>query len=622
MCGICGYIAPNRIEDDILCKMNDTMYHRGPDDAGVWSLQNDKYAVGMAQRRLSIMDLSPQGHQPMFSQDGQCVIVFNGEIYNYRELKKELEEVGIRFVSECDTEVILQGYLKWGDKVLTRLNGMFAFVIYDRNANRFLMARDRIGKKPFYYYWNQTTFVFASELKVLMNYPDFPKKVRKDVIARYLCTNYINEPDTIFEDTCKLEAGGYLVWENGVLRKEKYWDLLQTYTMKAADQIMDYKEAKAGLEELLNDAVQRRLIADVPTGTLLSGGIDSSLITALAAANRTDKIKTFAIGFDEKEYNEAVYAKEIAEYIGTEHTELYVSEQDVERMLDKLAFYFDEPFADSSQIATMLVSELAKKEITVALSGDGGDELFCGYGMYDVLKKRQEQDKIASFIYSTCNLPGIRSMKLLERMPEHIRGVVDNQDEGLKVQFHLTKLERMAKRLLKTEQLSVKNQKERLMPHENWQITGMLVDMCGYLPNEILTKVDRSSMKYALESRSPILDYRVIEYSFRLPHEFKYNNGEKKFILKDILSEKVPKEFWNRPKRGFCVPITKWLREGILREKLEYYCSEEFLKKQDIFDIEETREWIRSFLEGKETRMNHMVWAFYVFQNWYEVYIL
>ena len=620
MCGICGYLAPKPIENRLLSQMNDTMYHRGPDDAGVWSEQREGYAIGMAQRRLSIMDLSPLGHQPMFSPDGQCVIVYNGEIYNFRELKKELEQLGVRFVSECDTEVILQGYLTWGDEILSRLNGMFALAIYDKPKDRVLFARDRIGKKPLYYYWDGTTLVFGSELKPLMNYPGFEHKIRTEVLARFLCNNYINEPDTIFENTWKLEAGGLLIWEKGKLIKDKYWDILKVYQKNSQTLITDYAQAKQELTALLNDAVQRRLIADVPTGTLLSGGIDSTLVTALAARNRKDPIRTYAVGFGEKEYNEAVYAREVAEYIGTEHTEIYISEGDVERMLDNLPRYYDEPFADSSQLCTMLVSELARKDITVALSGDGGDELFCGYGFYDVLRKRQRTDWLASAGYTMMNLPGISALHLMDKLPEQIRGVVDNHDPGLKVQFHLTKGERKVTSLIKGNSLPVKNMKEEEIPHKDWQVAGMLTDMCGYLPNEILTKVDRASMKYSLETRSPILDYRILEYSFRLPQSFKYHEGEKKYILKDIVYELVPRELLDRPKRGFAVPVDKWLRNGKLKEKLEYYSSKEYLQTQGFFEEQAMHDFAQSFLSGGEERYQNIVWAFYVFQDWYEYY--
>lgn len=622
MCGICGYISSNRIEDNVLRKMNDTMYHRGPDDAGVWSAQTTDYAVGLAQRRLSIMDLTPLGHQPMFSKDQGCVVVYNGEIYNYRELKKELEQKGHIFQSECDTEIIIEGYREWGDSVLSKLNGMFAIAIYDRAQDRVLMARDRIGKKPFYYYWDEKTFIFGSELKPIMMYPEFQHRVRTDVIARYLCTNYINEPDTIFEKVYKLESGGFLIWEKGTLRKGKYWNLLKEYELNSSKEQKDYNKCKEHLKELLKDSTQRRMIADVPTGTLLSGGIDSSLVTAMACQCTNDKVKSYSIGFKEKEYNEAEDAQKIADYLGTEHTELYIDEKSIAEMLDNLPYYYDEPFADSSQLCTMLVSELAKKDITVALSGDGGDELFCGYELYDSLQKRQKTDRFANLLYDIGHLPGIKQLDILGKLPENVQGVIDNRAKGTKVQFHLTKAEKKVLPLIKGQSLSVKNNLETELPHEDWKVTGMLLDMCSYLPNEILTKVDRASMKYALETRSPILDHRIIEYSFQIPQNFKYQNGIKKYILKDIAYELIPKELLDRPKKGFSVPVAKWMRGGNLKQQLMYFSSREFLQKQDIFVPDSMETFIKSFLEGGEDTYANIVWAFYVFQNWYEYYII
>ena len=332
-------------------------------------------------------------------------------------------------------------------------------------------------------------------------------------------------------------------------------------------------------------------------------------------------MKSYSIGFKEKEYNEAEDAKRIADYLGTEHTELYIDEKDIVEMLDNLPYYYDEPFADSSQLCTMLVSKLAKNDITVALSGDGGDELFCGYELYDSLQKRQKTDKIANCLYDFGNLPGLKHLNLIGKLPENIQGVIDNRAKDTKVQFHLTKAEKKVLPLIKGQSLCAKNGLEAELPHEDWKVTGMLLDMCSYLPNEILTKVDRASMKYALETRSPILDYRIIEYSFQIPTQFKYQNGVKKYILKDITYELIPQELLERPKKGFSVPISKWLKNGKLRQQLLYYSSEHFLQKQGIFYPRQMNEFINSFLSGHEETYVNIVWAFFVFQIWYEYFI-
>jgi len=615
MCGICGYIAENRIDDSVLEMMNNSMMHRGPDDAGIWNEQQYGYAIGLAQRRLSIMDLSPSGHQPMFSADKKICIVFNGEIYNFWEVRAELEQKGYTFRSQCDTEVLLYAYDYWGREFLGRINGMFALAIYDRKQGQLLLARDRMGKKPLYVYQKDATFAFASELKPIMLFPEFYKEIRSEVLARYLCVKYINEPDTIFKDTWKLGAGEYLVWKKGEIHKDYYWSLQERWNTLSGQLVTDYGEAKQNLTDLLRDAIARRLVADVPVGAFLSGGIDSTLVTALAAEVSEKKVKTYCIGFQEKKYNEAEYARKIAAYLGTEHTELYVSEQDVFRMMDRLSFYYDEPFADPSQVSTMLVSELARKDITVALSGDGGDELFCGYELYDSLRKRQKSDIMAGMGYHI-----LKPLHLLDRMPESIRGVLENRNPDYKVQYYLTKFENLVYGLFRDKMLPIKSEREKWFQNHNWQEKGMLLDMSGFLPNEILTKVDRATMKYALEGRSPILDYRVVEYSFRLPHAFKYRDGVKKYILKDILYEKVPQSLLDRPKQGFDVPVEKWMR-GILREKILEYSTTDYLNRQGIFEPEATQSFLNQYLNGTGETYRHIVWGYFIFQEWYAEYM-
>ena len=377
MCGICGFVSKNTITLEALKKMNDTMYHRGPDDSGeeIYPMSGG-YTGGLAQRRLSILDLSALGHQPMHSKDKRISVVYNGEIYNFQEIKEELREYS--FCSTCDTEVILAAYLKWGIKCVDRFNGMFAIALLDRKTGALYLMRDRIGKKPLYYWLEDGNLVFASELKPIMECPAFTKRIRTEVVSRYLYHQYINAPDTIFENVYKLEPGAILQFSAGVVKTWKYWDLKEVYQTCKSNPIKDYAQAKAELKELLNRSVSMRMIADVPLGTFLSGGYDSSLITAVAQSQSAQPIRTYSIGFNEEKFNEAKFAKEVARHLGTNHTELYIDEKEMFELVDSIPRYYDEPFADSSQIPTMLVSALARRDVTVVLSGDGGDEFFCG----------------------------------------------------------------------------------------------------------------------------------------------------------------------------------------------------------------------------------------------------
>ena len=429
MCGICGYISKNRISEDDLRIMNDTMIHRGPDDSGV-SIYEDKdgYSVGLAQRRLSILDLSPLGHQPMHSVNGRITIVFNGEIYNFLELKEELSDYPYK--SQCDTEVIIAAYLKWGIDMVDHIHGMFAIAIYDRDTSDVYLIRDRIGKKPLFYWIEGENLVFGSELKPIMKCPGFKAKIRTDVISRYLYQQYIIAPDTIFKNVYKLEAGGILKFHLGEITKWKYWDVKKVYAEKSKDQVGSYEEAKEGLKQRLKKAVADRMIADVPLGTFLSGGYDSSLVTAMAQEFSDKPVKTFCIGFDVPSYNEAEYAKEVAKHLGCEHTELYISEKEMFDLVSSIPQYYDEPFADNSQIPSMLVSKLAKKDVTVALSGDGGDEFFCGYNIYDNVRQAQQLEIPGAIVNAIGQIP-LGSGKLLDRMPFRVRVVADRKSTRL-----------------------------------------------------------------------------------------------------------------------------------------------------------------------------------------------
>lgn len=623
MCGICGFVSRQKISVEQLVEMNDTMYHRGPNDSGAQIYpMKDGFAVGLAQRRLSILDLSPSGHQPMHSKDGRVSLVFNGEIYNFSELKKELSDYS--FCSTCDTEVILAAYLKWGIDCVKKLNGMFAIAIFDRETQALHLVRDRIGKKPLYYWFENGNLVFASELKPIMVCPGFAKRIQTGVLPRYLYQQYISGPETVFENVYKVAPGERITFVNGKLQKQKYWDLKEVYHQKKENPPKSFEEAKAQLKALLETAVAQRMVADVPLGTFLSGGYDSSLVTAVAQSLSREPVKTFSIGFEEKQYNEAEYAKEVAAYLGCDHTEMYIGEQDMFRLIESIPKYYDEPFADSSQIPSMLVSELARKDVTVALSGDGGDEFFCGYNVYDKVLQAQKLDKIGAVAGAVGDV-----LHITDKYPFKVRVIAKNRNKEAKTQF-------IAGNYLKAAEGMVRKDKNTFLPcyydfetkyqEKNWQERRMLLDMETYLPEDILCKVDRASMKYSLETRCPILDTNVMEYAFSLPHEFKYGNGMKKRILKELAYDYIPREMLERKKTGFSVPLDKWLR-GPLKEQVLAFAGAEFLDRQGIFDAAYVEGFLKNYMEkgdgGSGTGANYsrMVWAFFMFQRWYETYI-
>lgn len=616
MCGICGFIGRHEIGEQVLSNMNNTMIHRGPDDSGTELFVMNGAYVGLAQRRLAILDLSPLGHQPMWSKNRDKVIVFNGEIYNFLELKQELAGYGHVFYTGCDTEVILSAFEQWGTDCVHHFNGMFAFVIADRTNNFCFAARDRFGKKPLYYYHTPDEFVFASELKPLMAYPYFRKNINRAVLGRFLYHGYIQEPDSIFENTFKLPAGHYMTLENNKIGITCYWNPVAVYSEKSKDMIHDFDEAKNLLSAEINAAVKRRMIADVPLGAFLSGGIDSTVVTAFAQKNSSLPVKTYSIGFLDKKYNEAEFAKKIAKHLGANHHETYITEEMMLDLVSDIPEYYDEPFGDSSQIPTMLVSKLARQDITVALSGDGGDELFCGYAAYDKVIKAQKFDSWGMLAFPFTKIPYFNQL-----LPSSVRTIAANRAVVTKTQIPSHLPRESIGRLLKHPFIDIYYPVEDAFPLDNWQMRRMLLDMQTYLPGDILHKVDRASMRYSLETRCPLLDYQLAELSFRLPHEFKYKNGDKKHILKTIVYEFVPKELIDRPKQGFSVPIEKWLR-GPLRETLEIFTAEPYIQKQNLFQYSGIRE-MKAFLSGSPSDYADysLVWKFLMFQMWYDKYM-
>ena len=479
MCGICGYIGKRGISESMLKEMNNTMVHRGPDDSGVEIYEGgDGYIIGLAHRRLSIMDLSPLGHQPMTSCNGRTTIVFNGEIYNFQELKSEL--AGYPFRSFCDTEVILAAYEFWGIEFVNKLNGMFAIAVFDREKQDVYLIRDRIGKKPLYYLHKNEELIFASEMKPIMAFPGFDKEINRSVLPRYLYQRYINGSESIFKNVFKLTPGCFLRFHDGKIDIKKYWDVKEKYYEGIKNQVENYHDAKSTLKQLLQKSVARRMIADVPIGTFLSGGYDSSLISVMAQEHLgSQKLKTFSIGVKDKRYDEAVYAKEIAAHIGSDHTELYIDEKDMMELVKSIPCYYDEPMADSSQIPTMLVSQLAKEKVTVVLSGDAGDEFYCGYGSYDRARIAQRLDYLGSIAHFLGQF-SYHGKRLEDLYPSKLQIVAKNRNKNTKTQLKSPFCEELALSAVRSgyeeDIIPIKYEWESDYKISNWQIRRMLLD--------------------------------------------------------------------------------------------------------------------------------------------------
>ncbi len=588
------------------------MIHRGPDDAGCDIVCSDGLYFGFAHRRLSIIDLSPRGHQPMKTDDGNIEVVFNGEIYNYRELKKELFEY--RFKSDSDTEVILAAYLKWGIHFVDRLNGMFAISLFDKKNGNLYLIRDRMGQKPLFYFMDEESIVYSSELKAIMQYPNIKLRINRKVLGRYLLKNCIASPDTIFLNTYKVNPGE-IVEINGLsVKKHRYWDVNSVYKKKKNLYRKNYDTAQKDFESLMKSAVEYRLIADVPVGVLLSGGYDSSLVAALAQKCKKENINTYSIGMNDAKLNEAEYAKAVAKHLGSKHHEHYINVDEMLALVDQIPEYYDEPFADSSQIATMLVFEMAKKDnVKVILSGDGGDELFAGYPIY-------EDERIAQIIKPFANVLCKFFHGNRNKIGYAMSILSENNDRNTDTQFNYNSRIKSVRRMLPYS--SGENYDESGISEKKWNIRRMLLDTQTYLPDDIHCKVDRASMKYSVEARSPFMDYRMVELALSMPHRYKQKGNKGKRLIKDVSWKMIPKELLDRPKSGFEVPIEKWLKNE-LRDDLVRVSRTEYIESQKIFDSIETPKMIDEYLLSDRSEFGNItmvIWSFYVFQLWYDRY--
>jgi len=613
MCGICGFISTRKMSDETLTKMNDTMIHRGPNDSGCLVVpMNNGCVVGLAHRRLSVIDLSVKGHQPMFSNDQKIIVVFNGEIYNFKKLREELKATYI-FQSNCDTEVVIAAYQQWGEECFTRFDGMFAIAIYDVDNEKLVMARDRLGKKPLFYYYKDNTIVFASELKAIMQFDDFKKSVRTDVIGEFLYHRYIQGENTIFESVYKLLPGHILVYQNKKIEKKEYWSVGKSFATQSQIVQKDYTQARQIIKDTIENAVLKRMEADVPIGLFFSGGIDSTIVAAVMQKYSKKAVQTYTIGFNEEGYNEAQYAKEIAEYLGTQHEEKYIDEGMMLQLVKDLPKYFDEPLADPASIPTMLLSSLAQPNATVVLTGDGGDEFFCGYQQYENVEKILKLDKLRAILPNKEILYG-------KKWTSKLYAIKNNDNDLCKTQWvnglDASIVDGM---LLDNASIELRYLIEDRFVADDWIRKRMLIDTVTTLPDCFLVKTDRATMAYSLEARCPLLDIELLEKTYQLPIEYLKNGNQRKYMLKDILSDYLPKELYERPKKGFMVPIVKWL-QGELNWQLKVFTDETRLKKQGIFNAEYINKMIWELeRDNKYARIiGSYLWSFFVFQSWYQ----
>ena len=639
MCGIVGYWDKQGAESSIVEQMALRIMHRGPDDSGIWINKDNTLALG--HRRLSILDLSEAGHQPMVSPCSRYTLSYNGEIYNHLDLRKELERAGGHFdwQGHSDTETLLAALRHWGiEGALQRLNGMFAFALWDSIESTLTLARDRMGEKPLYYGVNNGTFFFGSELKSFKPHPNFNGVVDRSALTLYMRHNYIPAPWSIYKNIQKLLPAHYVVvreYGKAISSPQCYWELGEIASAGVESAAGSPEEYTEELDALLRKSVLSRMASDVPLGAFLSGGFDSSAIVALMQSQTSQRVKTFTIGFHEQGHNEAHHAKEVAKHLGTDHTELYVTPEEAMAVIPKLPSIWDEPFSDSSQIPTLLVSELARQHVTVSLSGDGGDELFCGYTRYT--RGYQTWQTLRSLPAPARKLLGTLIEKFPAKPVEQLLQLLPKRFQVPHLADRLPKLggviqessgEAYYRRLVShwnqpediviggTEPKTVFDTYNESATLPDLRDKMMYLDSLTYLPDDILTKVDRASMSVSLEARVPLLDHKVVEFAWKTPMDLKYRDGKGKWLLREVLYKYVPREMMDRPKMGFGVPIEQWLK-GPLRGWAEELLREQRLKNEGYFDASKIRKMWDEHVSGKR-RWHYHLWDVLMFQAWLE----
>jgi asparagine synthase (glutamine-hydrolysing) len=596
MCGI--YLTNIPYEEGIIIDKLESISFRGPDYMGIKKV-ND---IIFGHLRLSILDLDPRSHQPMTYDS--LTLVFNGEIYNYKTIKKELKELGYFFKTESDTEVLLIGFKHWGKAILDKINGMFAFSIYDSKTNKLFSARDRIGVKPFYYYWNNSELEICSQIRPLLK----NKSINEEAISIYLDTGFIPSPYTIAENVYKLSPGNYMEIDFSTyeLSIKEYWNLKN---VKIQD--ISYEDAKKELHDLLTDAVKIRLQSDVAIGSFLSGGIDSSLVSSIATKVSPIQINTFSIGFDDPKYDESKLAEQFAKIINTNHTTTICRPSDIMDLIPKLTEVYDEPFADSSALPSLLLNKVTKQYVTVALSGDGGDESFIGYDHFDSLVRNKKIMDIPYPIRKFISNSGV--LKIFGMDTHRINNALKTKSRNDFIENIFSR-----KGFLLNEKRQ--NWMQHYQGYKKWSNIFLQkaadLNIKLWLENDSNVKVDRASMAYSVEVRSPFLDYRVIEYTRTLPMHYKYEKGRQKKILRDILKEYIPEDVFNQPKRGFAVPIGNWMRKE-LREEFELALNDEFLNRVPNLNVKKFKRLFDAHMSGKEDHRVY-IWKLFVLSKWYE----
>lgn len=627
MCGIAGAILFNgKTEPRLLEEMIFTLRHRGPDNQNILKKEINGIDIGLAHARLSIIDLTDSAKQPMSFQ--QYTIVFNGEIYNYKEIKLELIKHGHKFQTNSDTEVIIHAFDYWKEKAIDRFVGMFAFALLDEKEQKVYFYRDRAGVKPLYYYWDNSSFIFASELKAIIKHTKFNKVINDQAVGYYFKMGYIPSPLTIYNDTFKINPGHFaeLNLSTKEIKIKQYWNSLDYYQQSKLK--INYQDAKEEIEKLLISSCNYRMIADVPVGVFLSGGYDSAAVAAVLQKDRTEKIKTFTIGFEEAN-NEAPFAKLTAKHLGTDHYEYICTPNEAQDIIPLLPYYFDEPFADSSAIPTILVSKIARSNVNVALSADAGDELFAGYDSYRSLIRNVQLLKKINFADN--KLSGKLLMTFSKLL--HNESFLSQKIHYLGKLF-LQQKEFRAAMIQEGAQSMFINIYNHLLPNINYPpdlhnynqllmndpiSVGQAVDYNLYFPNDILTKVDRASMAVSLEGREPLVDHRLFEFTAQLPINYKFDGYTPKKILKDIVHDYIPKEIMNRPKAGFSLPISNWLR-GNLSDLLYEHLNEKSINNTGYLDAKYVSHLLKLFKNEKNPYQT-TIWKILQFQMWHKQWI-
>jgi asparagine synthase (glutamine-hydrolysing) len=606
MCGITGFLSKNHAQKD-LENMTSSLSHRGPDAAGYFYEANN--CIGLGHRRLSILDLSTSANQPFYSTDKRYIMVYNGEVYNFNILAKKFS---IDTTTSSDTEVILKLYIKIGYNIFNELNGMFAIAIWDTQEKYLLLARDRMGIKPLYYCHNEQELFFGSEIKAITKV--VKPKLNYEALSNYLYLGYMPQSYSLYEGIKQLPSGHYAIFKDGNLQMEAFW----TAEVKIKYKPTKYESvevAKKELNRLLHSSVEYRRIADVPLGTFLSGGIDSSTVTAIAQSQSDRPIQTFSIGFKESKFNESEYARQVAHHLGTEHHEFILSENDAISQIENLLDIFDEPFTDSSAIPTLLVSQMARKHVTVALSGDGGDELFLGYGMYNWAKRVNNPilNSLHKPIAQALSLGSSRHKRAAEvfkwKSKERLKSHIFSQEQYLFSQSEIDDL------LLHKSAIDISENYEFSRPFDSVEEQSFF-DLKNYLKDDLLVKVDRASMHHALEVRVPLLDHRIVEFSLNLEKKYKIKGNITKYLLKEVLYDYVPKKIFDRPKWGFSVPLIKWLKTD-LNYLIQDHLDQKSIEQCALVKYENVAELKKRFTNGDEYLYNRL-WALILLHKWYK----